>query len=665
MTLTIVDSSAPYALDLAEIGSEDSPRAGTKAVNLGALARAGFPVPDGFVLTTAAFEQFLTANNLGPGSSSEVVGMSPLPTEIADALYAAAEQLGDEPLAVRSSGVAEDLAGASFAGQYETVLDVRGPEALAVAVRRCWASAFGARVAAYADGTAHRPSLRSMAVLVQRLVTAEAAGVAFTANPVTGDRSVTVVNAVQGLGERLVSGQASADEWLVRGAAAECRAAPEGAIGESQAVAVAVLARQVERYFGWTPHVVPRLLTQPRRVAMMIPPTARFGVELFVREWRESVLPRYVELATDDERRVESASPHELVEIVDRLADAAGDYFTSLTAVAGFSAKSERPLAAFYRAHLHPRLGGSHLDLLAGLRSPAGDGYRHAVQSLDWFHATLGERERKVPDTRVEGAAARERADARRREAEARARAALAHEPRLVARFERLLSTAQRFGTLREEHTASFTLPWPIMRRAVLRVGEELKQRGLLTQADDVFFLTRAELLGALDEGDDRSASGPAEAAGQRRADWQRRRRLTPPLLLGELPPLMRRIVDEAEAAARGGNDVGEGEGLRGIPASAGRARGPVRVVRGLEELDRLRPGEVLVAPATTPAWTPLFARAAAVVADTGGVGSHSSIVAREYGIPCVVGTGDATARLRDGQVVTVDGNAGVVRISA
>jgi pyruvate,water dikinase len=240
----------------------------------------------------------------------------------------------------------------------------------------------------------------------------------------------------------------------------------------------------------------------------------------------------------------------------------------------------------------------------------------------------------------------------------------LAHEPRLLARFERLLCTAQRFGALREEHTASFTLSWPIMRRAVLRLGAELKQRGVLTQADDVFFLTRAELLGALDEGNDRSASGLAEA-GQRRAGWQRQRRLTPPLLLGELPPLMRRIFDEAEAAARGGNKVGEGEGLRGIPASAGQASGPVRVIRGLEEFDRLRPGDVLVTPATTPAWTPLFARAVAVVADSGGVGSHSSIVAREYGIPCVVGTGDATAQLRDGQVVTVNGDAGVVRISA
>jgi pyruvate,water dikinase len=82
-----------------------------------------------------------------------------------------------------------------------------------------------------------------------------------------------------------------------------------------------------------------------------------------------------------------------------------------------------------------------------------------------------------------------------------------------------------------------------------------------------------------------------------------------------------------------------------------------------MEDFERLQAGDVLVAPATTPAWTPLFARAAAVVTDTGSLGSHSSQVAREYGIPAVVCTGDATARLRDGQLVTVDGSSGTVTV--
>ena len=100
-----------------------------------------------------------------------------------------------------------------------------------------------------------------------------------------------------------------------------------------------------------------------------------------------------------------------------------------------------------------------------------------------------------------------------------------------------------------------------------------------------------------------------------------------------------------------------------GEPASPGRASGVVRIVRGPEDFRGFRDGEVLVAGLTAPAWTPLFGRAAAVVTDGGTLAAHASLVAREYGIPAVVGTGDATLRLRDGQAVTVDGGAGTVEL--
>jgi pyruvate,water dikinase len=98
-----------------------------------------------------------------------------------------------------------------------------------------------------------------------------------------------------------------------------------------------------------------------------------------------------------------------------------------------------------------------------------------------------------------------------------------------------------------------------------------------------------------------------------------------------------------------------------GSPASPGRATGVVRIIRGPEEFNRLERGEILVAPLTAPAWTPLFTLAAAVVTDVGSAASHASIIAREYGIPAVVGCGDATARLRTGMRVTVDGATGNV----
>jgi pyruvate,water dikinase len=102
---------------------------------------------------------------------------------------------------------------------------------------------------------------------------------------------------------------------------------------------------------------------------------------------------------------------------------------------------------------------------------------------------------------------------------------------------------------------------------------------------------------------------------------------------------------------------------VTGLAGSSGKARGTARILLSIAEADKLRPGDVLIAETTAPPWTPLFATAAAVVSDSGGILSHCAVVAREYGIPAVVGTGLATRAIRDGQIVEVDGDAGVVRV--
>jgi pyruvate,water dikinase len=111
------------------------------------------------------------------------------------------------------------------------------------------------------------------------------------------------------------------------------------------------------------------------------------------------------------------------------------------------------------------------------------------------------------------------------------------------------------------------------------------------------------------------------------------------------------------------GSQTQVGDTINGIGASAGRVAAPARVLRGPQDFALMVPGEVLVARITTPAWTSLFAMASAVVTDVGGPLSHSSIVAREYGIPAVLGTGVATQRLTSGQQIRVDGDAGTVVI--
>ena len=170
-----------------------------------------------------------------------------------------------------------------------------------------------------------------------------------------------------------------------------------------------------------------------------------------------------------------------------------------------------------------------------------------------------------------------------------------------------------------------------------------------------VFFLTRSEVLSALT---DANAAERIDVQGRRmRRDEQAR--LVPPLVVGRLNPLLKKLYDGVGGTL--GAAPSEDAVVSGTPASPGRATGAVRVIRGPDPFDDLESGEILVAPLTAPAWTPLFHRAVAVVTDVGSGASHASIIAREYGIPAVVGCRDATARLKTGMRVTVDGGTGNV----
>lgn len=216
-----------------EIDLDDLPRAGGKGANLGSLARAGFPVPDGFCVTTEGFTALVRScaamprlyDALDALSPDDVAGArrlaaevraalesTPLPQAVCDGAIAAWQRLETQhAYAVRSSATAEDLPDASFAGQQETYLNVRGEAALLDAIRRCFASLFTDRAILYRarNGFGHRGV--SLSVVVQRMVHPEAAGILFTADPVTGHRGTMTIDAGFGLGEALVSGLVTAD----------------------------------------------------------------------------------------------------------------------------------------------------------------------------------------------------------------------------------------------------------------------------------------------------------------------------------------------------------------------------------------------------------------------------------------------------------------------
>jgi pyruvate,water dikinase len=209
----------------------------------------------------------------------------------------------------------------------------------------------------------------------------------------------------------------------------------------------------------------------------------------------------------------------------------------------------------------------------------------------------------------------------------------------------------RRTAGLREQPKFTMILVLAELRRQLALVGEELAAAGRIGTPDDVFFLDLAEARAGLGGAD------LHEPVAGRRREYERelRRRHIPRILLSD--------GTDAEAAtaasSAAGRDLPAGT-LRGAPASAGTVTGTARVVLD-PAAARLEPGEVLVVPSTDPGWTPLFLTAAALVMEMGGPISHGAVVAREYGIPAVVGVPEATLRIATGDVVTVDGAAGTV----
>ena len=703
-----------FSLTLSEACEASLSLVGGKAQILGKLNRAGFRVPPGVVVTADAPE--------------------------AVAIGARLASLSGGPFAVRSSGVTEDGAERSLAGRYRSILDVD-------------ASSVTDAVTSVRE-FAHQKDGERIAVLVQEMIRPVCAGVAFTADPVTGDRASTIITATSGLGDRLVSGQVAGDEWRVTGRMLRPVRRPERVLDRRLVRRVAEVANRVASELGrpqdvewvwdggdvwvvqarpitglpdavsweppapgvyhrsfrfgeWIPEpvtplfeswlltrmeerlhefigeqvgqvapkplhvmingwyfysmnwmpvpgvaltrnllrIVPRLPKNWRKVAGMFPQTARFGYRVFEDQWRTEFLPGYRKTVADAEDRVETLSPAALVNTIDELADQAGLYFAWMAVVAGSAYKMENQLAVFWNRHLKPKIGLSHMVLLQGLERSTAARRAPQLETLDWSKPPM------APSTT---AADSEELEARRTSAEKRAEQILTHSSRKLTKFRRLLADAQHLEPVREEQVSQLGIAWPVMRRAVLRLGETLLASGSIGSVDDAFYLTRDEMMSLLDD-----PIPMFDQVTSRRAERDKASQLAAPLMVGRVPAIVRALFGFAGKTL--GATRSERAIVHGVPASPGRATGPVKIVRDSSQFETLEEGEILVAPLTAPAWADLFSRAAAVVTDVGNALAHASIVAREYGIPAVVGCGDATSRLRNGQLVTVDGSTGNV----
>jgi pyruvate, water dikinase len=222
-----------------EVGLADRPTVGGKGANLGELVRAGIAVPPGFVVATDSFREFLAAldpdhglrHNLQGFDAQDTSGIAaagaemraqienaPLPPAIEQAICHAHASLcadADIPVAVRSSATGEDAEEASFAGLQDTYLWLRGADVVARQVRACWASLYSTESLAYRRRLRIREEEIAMAVVVQRMVDARASGVMFTRSPLTGDRSVIVIEGSYGLGSCIVSGEVTPDRFVL------------------------------------------------------------------------------------------------------------------------------------------------------------------------------------------------------------------------------------------------------------------------------------------------------------------------------------------------------------------------------------------------------------------------------------------------------------------
>ncbi len=856
---------------------------GGKGASLARMAAAGLPVPPGFHVTTAAYRRFVEENGLQEKildavatvdagrpaaldeASRQIEGLfagGVMPADVAEAVRRAYAGLGgdDLPVAVRSSATAEDLPGMSFAGQQETYLNMHGEGMVLEAVQRCWASLWTARAIGYRARQGIAPQEVSLAVVVQQLVPADAAGILFTANPLSGSRDQVVINAAWGLGEAIVGGQVTPDTLVVekssgaivkeeigekdvmtvrtpdgtRDEPVPAERRNQAVLSSARAAELARIGARIEEEYGrpmdieWAlqgddlfvvqarpitalpepasaliPSTVEWVLPNPKgkyvrgSVLELLPdPLSPLFETLGLPAWNRSMtdlmemaglasifgdsllttvngygyyhliltpvqvvkmilgIPRIIAmypglLSSSKERWVEARSRYsglvdrweatdpatmpaeQLLRGVGEITNEAADYYltvqsgilpaayigesiftlvynrflkgpgdpTPLTFVLGFDSQPMQAERSLYDLAQWVRERPELATALATMSSgqfmeayregkrggPASEGdwaefwrrlsdhlarYGHAIYDLDFAKPVLADDPSPVleplkfflSDRAPDPAARRLVAEGAREKATERMLTRL-RGFRLWA-FRRLVRFAQQYAPLREDALADVGLGWPVLRRMVREVGRRMVEGSAASASDDLYWLTVDELreaAAALDAG-----QAPADyrsVVAERRRVWDGQCAVSPPVAL-PLKDGSRLFGIDFSSVMPARADQPEGNQLKGIAASPGRVTGTARVIHGPSEFGEMRQGDILVARITTPAWTPLFTLASGVVTDVGGPLSHSSIVAREYHIPAVLGTGAATERLQSGKRITVDGDKGTVTVA-
>ena len=652
---------------------------------------------------------------------------SPLEKEFEREIFSSVAELGtDIPLAVRSSAPGEDSAERSFAGLHESYLNVVGPEAVCEAVRLVWASLWSDAALLYRKELDLDPLKSRMAVLVQVMQEEDCSGVAFGCDPRTGDGDRAIIEAVPGACADLVDGNTDPDRWVFAREARQLiesrlgeRADGDGnseLLGRGDLEAILEWLDRIEARMGWAPDMEwtgrrARLtLLQARPVTIA---QANRENEEDERVWYLSLRPNPDQLRKLCDRvagelipELEQAGEELAAEDLDRLDDRelADCLETRRDLVARWKkiywdefipmAHGVRYLGLYYNDVVRPDDPYEFVELLRGedmlatrrnrmiremarlvqerpqLREllvrtvdsaseqsemdPALDSALSAVEGGQTFLASLVELRSLYLDIAFDGVRLADRPNALLRTV---LELSLSHE------------TREDKGSRAEERSAE-----ELEKRLLVRAGAEREEEvrevlrlGRLSwrlRDDDNLLVARLEsqLLRALELASER-------LKGSGRLDMEAE---VVPDFCGEICGGLRDSsggtvtlpeTGKKEGRAAPADSAETPRQLIGQPASAGIARGLVRVVRTASDLERFREGEVLVCDAIQPMMTHLVPLAKAVVERRGGMLIHGAIIARELGIPCVNGVSGLTDVLRDGQVVTVDGHLGIVTV--
>jgi pyruvate,water dikinase len=772
------------AIDLAEREARDPAAVGHKAANLARFA-ASFRVPPAFCLSTSVYDALgaaLTAK--GRPERDSLHGI------VADAYERLAGLVGvvKPAVAVRSSATGEDSADASFAGQHDTLLNVSGVDAVVEAVLECWRSAANERVTAYRKQKGIDARVQ-IGVLVQHMVDADVSAIAFGADPVSGDTTVVVIDAAEGLGDKIAAGDVTPDRYVVRKRDLFVTGPVHGALDDEQAREIGKLTLALERENAHPVDVecafakgqlyllqcrpittlaaafpvewahpddaklhwrrddahlgapIPRLVTDyiatgphfgmGRRAEIDDLPlrarlepfcgrsylaverrypegdlaeqgraaTARVRARArgWRRVWDEEYVPRLRQHYAWFDTVTRDAPTLGLAELADRwdaVFPRVNDVWTMhmLTTGAAYTIMDE--LAETYEK----LTGGTTADALklTQARAPSlqklgrdlhalvhvyarGDAEAFERERVTFIaeHGNLGSaedlRERPWADdpalliAELDRRAGHPEDDPEARVAqliaegdtvEARARGQLRSRPEHLARFEEVLAAARATGPLTEEH--NYVLDRQVnshIARLMRAVGARLHREGLIDDAESVFLFHIAEISAAL-----RENRAMMELERERAIELAAWNRLRHPKVLGAPTSPLPVTASSSRVDLNFRATQDETGVIKGVPASSGVRRGRVKLVRGMAEFTKMTRGDILVCRSSNVSWIPLFTIAAAVVTDVGGSLSHAAVVAREFGVPAVVGCGVAIETLRDGQLVEVDGDRGTVR---